>query len=105
MVSSLHEGPTLSTISPTFTDGFLIRGTLFVVREARVAPEISIILGTGYSHASVITWRNRHAVATCLNTVVGGGTRARFFTCITSPSRPLYSRLSDSAFRHHRTTD
>ena len=47
MVSARHEGPTLSTISPTFTVGFLIRVTLFVVRETRVAPEMSVTLCTG----------------------------------------------------------
>jgi len=47
IVSARHEGPTLSTIPPTFTDGFLILGSLFVVRETRVAPEMSITLCTG----------------------------------------------------------
>ena len=41
IVSARHEGPTLSTIPPTFTDGFLI------LHETRLAPEISITLCTG----------------------------------------------------------
>ena len=47
IVPARHEGPTLGTISPMFTDGCLIRGTPFVVRETRVAPEMSITLCTG----------------------------------------------------------
>ena len=41
MVPARDEGPTLGTISPTFTDGFLI------LHETRLAPEISITLCTG----------------------------------------------------------
>ena len=48
MVSAHHEYPTRST-SPTFTNGFLIRSALFVFRETRLAPEMSIALCAGHS--------------------------------------------------------
>ena len=44
MVFTRQDHPTRSAISPAFTNGFLIRGTLFMVRETRVAPEMSIKL-------------------------------------------------------------
>ena len=47
MAPARHECPTLSTISPKFSDWFLIRGTLFLVRETRVAPEMFITFCTG----------------------------------------------------------
>ena len=77
-----HDGPTCNTISPAFTNGFLIRGTLSVVRETRLAPEMHITLCTGYSHASVNTCEDCHAIATRLLTAVGGSTRAGYVTCI-----------------------
>jgi len=83
MVSERHKGPTRSAISPTFTNRFLIRGTLFVVRETCVAPEMSITLCTVYSDSCENTWRAHHTIATRLITALGGITRARFFTCIT----------------------
>jgi len=62
---------------------FLIRGTLFMVRKTRLAPEMSITLSARYSDGSENTRRARHAIATRLLTAVGGITRARFVACIT----------------------
>jgi len=54
-----------------------------VVRETRLAPEMSITLCTRYSDRDVDAGRASHAIATRLLTAVGGITRARFLTCIT----------------------
>jgi len=49
MDSARHEENTRSAISPAFTNGYVIRGALFVVRETRLVPEISITFGAGDS--------------------------------------------------------
>ena len=66
---------------------FPIRRTLFVVRETRLAPEMSITLGAGNSDGGESARGARHTIATCLLTAVCGLTRARLVTCITN--RPL----------------
>ena len=45
MVSARHEGPTRSATSSAFTNGFLIQSTLFVVRETRLVPKMSVTFG------------------------------------------------------------
>ena len=49
MVSACHDDPTRSATSSAFINGFLIRGMLFVVRETRLAPKMSIRFGSGNS--------------------------------------------------------
>jgi hypothetical protein len=48
-VSARQEDLTLSTTSPAFTDGFLFRRALFVVRVIRLNPEMSIKPSARYS--------------------------------------------------------
>ena len=62
-----------------------------MIRETRMAPEMSITLCTRYSHASVNFWGDRHAIATRQITAVGGSSRARILKCI------IYEPLSHRA--------
>ena len=105
MVSARHEGPTPSAISPAFTNGFLIRGALLVVRETCLDPEMSITFGAGDSDGGECARGARHTIATIWS-----------HTCVTSRLHPLLHalhtyrlamtpsglRLRNSAVRHHR---
>jgi hypothetical protein len=61
-----------------------------VVRETRLAPEMSITLCKGYSDGGENAGGARHAIATRLLTAVCGFTRASFFTRTTH--KPLRHR-------------
>ena len=54
-----------------------------MVRETRLAPEMSITLCTGHSDRVLDAGWDSNAIATPLLKAVGGKTRARIFTCIT----------------------
>jgi hypothetical protein len=70
MVSAGHEDPTRSAFTPAFTNGFLIRRTLFVVRETRLASKMSITLGVADSDGGESARGSRHTIATRLVTHV-----------------------------------
>ena len=54
-----------------------------MVRETRLAPEMSITLGAANSDGGEGARKARHTIATYLLTAVGGITRARIVTRIT----------------------
>jgi len=86
MVSARHEGPTRSAISPAFTNGFLVRRTLWFAKH--VWPLKCLTLHGILT--SVKTRRARHTIATRLVAAMCGFTRAQFVTCITH--KPLRHR-------------
>jgi len=83
MVSARHEGPTRSATLPAFTNGFLIRCALLVVRETRLAPKMSITFGAGDSDGGEDARGARHTIATRLVTHVRNFSRTFFVTCFT----------------------
>jgi len=91
-----RERSTVPATSLALANRILIRGTLFVVRETRLAPEMSITLGAGNSDGGDGVRGARHTIATCKVAAVGGFTRARFVTCIThKPLRPRARYIHD----------
>jgi len=83
MVSARHEGPTRSAISPASINGILIRRTLFVVRETRLDPKISITFGAGNSDSGEGARGARHTIATRLVTHVRNVSPVPFLACFT----------------------
>jgi hypothetical protein len=72
------------------TNGFLIRCALFVVRETRLAPKMSIAFGAGDSDGGEGARRPSQTITAGLVTAVCGFTRARFVTLFTH--KPLRHR-------------
>jgi hypothetical protein len=65
------------------TNRFLIRGALLTVREARLAPKMSVTFGAGYFNCGKGAQRPSHTIAAGLVTTVCDFTCARFVTCFT----------------------
>ena len=87
-VSARQEGPTRSATSPAFTNGFLIRGALLVIRETRLAPKMTITFGPGDSDGEEGARGTGHTIATRLVTHVCNVSSTPVVTCFTHvPSR------------------
>jgi hypothetical protein len=92
-IASLQYSTGLAA-SLALTNEFLIRCVLFVVRETRFSPKMSITFGAGDSDVGEGARRPSNTITAGLVTVVCGFTRARFVTRFTHKSlrqRELYT--------------
>jgi len=80
---SLHEQSTCSATTFTFTNGFSLYSTVFVVGETFPTPKMSVTFVAGDANVREHTRRARHTVAASLVTDVCYITPTTFMTCIT----------------------
>ena len=80
MLHASYEHSTVRAASLALTNGFLIRGPLLVVRETRLAPNMSITFVAGNYDGGEDARSSSHSITTCLVTAMCCVSSACFVT-------------------------